>query len=305
MSRYRLSTRASLTLLLSSLLFAPNSFADESDVEPAPAEAEAKAAVTEEAGSSQAEAPAPEQAEPTENGPQANTAPSAPAEASAMGATAKLSEDEQRARDAFRRGDQLYLEGDYSGAVKAFEEAYALSGRIEMLFNLANTFERLGNYSAASVALRGYIPHSPPAQRAALEKRLERFEQLAQDKELADENAHKASQEFPVRQTVGIGLLTLGGAALITGTAFAISDGKTRKNLDEICVEGELGRLCPEDAEMDLQQDKTYSIVADVSFAAGAILTAAGLYVVLHRSDETGEVRATATPGGFLIGGKF
>lgn len=218
-----------------------------------------------------------------------------------------LTLQEIQARAAFQRGDQLYLEGDYSGAVRAFEEAYALSGRIEMLFNLANAHERLGNYAEATVALRGYIPHSPESQREALEKRLKRFEALVAQKQAAALEAEAAAKEFPVDRAIGIGLLTLGGAGIITGTAFAISAAGARSDLEDICVEGTQGRLCPAEAESLLNRDKTYSLVADLSFIAGAALTASGLYLVIRsgKDDEGGEIRASAAPGGLLIGGNF
>ncbi len=217
-----------------------------------------------------------------------------------------ISSQEERARAAFRHGDQLYLEGDYQGAVRAFEEAYALSGRIEMLFNLANAHERLGNYSEASVALRGYIPHSPDTQRRALERRLKRFEALAEQKEAAAVEAEAAAKEFPVDRAIGIGLLTLGGAGLVTGTAFAISAANTRSDLKDICVEGANGQLCPSDAESLLNRDKTYSLVADLSFIAGAALAAGGFYLIVRSGDEDGgEIRASAAPGRLLIGGNF
>jgi hypothetical protein len=198
------------------------------------------------------------------------------------------------------------LEGDYLGAVHAFEQAYALSGRIEMLFNLANAHERLGNYSEASVALRGYIPHSPESQRAALEKRLARFEALAAQKEQATLKAETAARDFPVDRAVGIGLLTLGGAGLVTGTVFAISAANTRSELSDVCQEGQNGQLCPADAETLLDRDKTYSLVADISFIVGAAMAASGLYLVVRSGGEGGgEVRASVLPGGFLLGGSF
>jgi tetratricopeptide (TPR) repeat protein len=220
---------------------------------------------------------------------------------------------EDAARDAFRRGDRLYLEGDYEGAVVSFEEAYALSGRIEMLFNLANAHERLGNYSEASVALRGYIPHSPEGDRPALERRLARFETLAEkEKEQADETARTAKKlqenprPFPVARTFGIGLITLGSAAVVNGVAFAISAAGARKKLNSLC-EGEGGtRLCPAEAQMPLDRDKTHSLIADISLISGALLGATGVYLVIRSGESNGQkIEAGVGPGSIRVGGTF
>ncbi len=259
---------------------------------------------TQEKGTTQQEATTPD-----EEGAQPASAPESDSQTEESQAALQarpISAQEARARAAFQHGDQLYLEGDYQGAVRAFEQAYALSGRIEMLFNLANAHERLGNYSEASVALRGYIPHSPESQRRALERRLKRFEALAEQKQAAAVEAEAAAKEFPVDRAIGIGLLTLGGAGLVTGTAFAISAANARSDLKDICVEGESGQLCPSEAESLLNRDKTYSLVADLSFIAGAALAAGGFYLVVRSGDDDGgEIRASAAPGGLLLGGNF
>src|SRR5262245_14114470 len=53
---------------------------------------------------------------------------------------------DKEARKLFFRGDRMYEEGKYEEAVAAFEKSYALSHRPELLFNLANAYERLGQY---------------------------------------------------------------------------------------------------------------------------------------------------------------
>lgn len=224
-------------------------------------------------------------------------------------------ETEAAARDAFHRGDRMYLEGDYEGAVVAFEQAYSLSGRIEMLFNLANAHERLGNYSEASVALRGYIPHSPEADRPALERRLERFEAMAKKRRDDTEETVRTVKElqenprpFPVKRAVGIGLVTLGGAAIITGTGFAISAGAARSDLSDLCQKEGSSRLCPAEAEQTLMRDKTHSLIADVSWATGAVLAAVGVYLVVYEDEKPApstEVKAGVSGNGVWLGGTF
>jgi|GEM_PF-1394839 len=274
------------------------------DVPTDPGESPAAAPVSEHTETTSAdetvpsEVPHPDQ----ENGP-TETPPTEPIDASVADSKAavsrQLDEDENAAREAFQRGDSLFLEGDYLGAVTAFEEAYALSGRIEMLFNLANAHDRLGNYSEAGVALRGYIPHAPKSQRAKLERRLQRFERLAKEQRERIENTPQpaavapqapppAVEPFPIDRVAGVGLITLGGASVIAGIGFAVSANGARKKLDEQCHEGAKGRLCPAKSEVYLDRDKAHSLVADLAFVGGAALAVAGTYLVI-RSTRTGE----------------
>ncbi len=246
-------------------------------------------------------------------------APMEPAEKSPTQATpASPKAPDSEARAAYALGDRLYFDGDYPGAIRAFEKAYALSGRIEMLFNLANAHERMGDYRRASVALRGYIPHSPQDQRPALERRLQRFEELAElppppiaaplpppkSTETTPQEPTIEQAKIPLDRAVGIAFVTLGVTGLAIGTGFAISAANARANLDELCVEGSLGRLCPSEAEQDLEQDRIHSLAADISFVAGTAIALAGTYFIV-RSYNFGKIKANITATSLSLQGTF
>lgn len=243
---------------------------------------------------------------PVEPAPRSSAPPSpapAPKEAPAKKeAPASISP----ARAAFLRGDRSYLEGDYEAAVLAFEEAYAQSGRIEMLFNLANAHERLSNFSQAALALRGYIPHSPQGDREALERRLVRLEELAKAERESQIKAARASAP-PAHWSfsMGVGLATLGGAGLITGTGFAISAGRARKDLSEMCGSGNAGRLCTPKADPLLKRDQAHSLVADVALIGGTILSVTGVGLLIYGSHRKSRFEAIAGPGSLQLRGVF
>lgn len=69
------------------------------------------------------------------------------------------------ARQLYRRGERLYAAGRYHEAVAAYRAALSRSGRAALLFDLANTYERMGEHARAADALARYLScvHPPDA----------------------------------------------------------------------------------------------------------------------------------------------
>ncbi len=220
-----------------------------------------------------------------------------------------LSDKEVAARAAFRRGDAEYLEGDYQSAVDAFQEAYALSGKVEMLFNLANAYERMGKYIEASLALKSYIPHAAESTRPQLERRVRRLDARAREREeqrrqpaAPTEPAPVEQAPFPTARIAGVGMITLGVAGILTGAAFGISALETRAKIKEQCEDGR--RVCSSETEALIKRDHVHSLVADIALIGGGVLTAAGIYLVVKK--EHGRELRVGTMGlGASVGARF
>jgi hypothetical protein len=98
----------------------------------------------------------------------------------ALPARAQTSSDEL-ARKHFESGVAYLQESDYDSALKAFDKAYELSKRPEILLNLATVHERRGDLSQAITSLKRYLEAAPESDQAAtvknrianLEKRVE------------------------------------------------------------------------------------------------------------------------------------
>lgn len=94
--------------------------------------------------------------------------------------------DDARARELYDNGAVLYEEGRYEDAVAAFEEAYKLSRRPALLFNIANALERLGRYEEALDVLSRYRAYAPADERETLDRRISNLERrIAEAKEAA------------------------------------------------------------------------------------------------------------------------
>jgi len=78
-----------------------------------------------------------------------------------------------RASEHYQRGNTLYVQGDYDGAIEEFVAAYCDAPHYEMLKNIAQSFERELDYGKAVAYLSRYIlemPKDDPALAGQMEQ---------------------------------------------------------------------------------------------------------------------------------------
>ncbi|HEX5658844.1 MAG TPA: hypothetical protein VFX59_16710, partial [Polyangiales bacterium] len=158
------------------------------------------------------------------------------------------------ARERFELGRTFLEAGRFQQAAEEFEQAYELSGREQLLYNVYIANRDAGNLEHAVDALRSYlekVPDAPDqinlrARLASMEAQLkgqrEQAAQAAADRDRADRLA--ATRKEVVRSKLPWVLIGTGGAllagSLITGI---LAKGKAN-DLDDsaFCVDG--GTLC-------------------------------------------------------------
>jgi tetratricopeptide (TPR) repeat protein len=241
-----------------------------------------------------------------------------------------------RARELFQEGDVQYAEGRYEEALAKFQEAYDLSGRPQLLFNISNALERLGRLVEAADALEKYLASKQARDRAIVQKRLSNLKKRVAEQEEEEvkraalealrkgeaeeraasspepspgepdrpdrpEPARPAESPAPVLPYV---LLGTGAAAVVTGVVFGILTLNARSDADAGCADTPSGRLCSRQAEAAIDRDRTFSLVTDVSLASGLVLGAIGVYLLLKPREAadsarvTVPVRVVGRPGG-------
>lgn len=209
-------------------------------------------------------------------------------------------EADAEARARFESGNEAFQVGDYERAAEEFRAAYELSQRPELLFNIYSAFERWGHLEEAADALERYLRDGDieSERRTSLEARLARLRER-----IADERAARAEAELeaerqredgspavPAEESGGvhpaaIGLLIGGGVLLASFGVFAALAAAENGRL-----EGECGTTCNDDEVSTL---RTFNLVADISWIAGAAVGLTGL-VLLFALDGGDEERATA-----------
>lgn len=197
--------------------------------------------------------------------------------------SAEAAAAEAKAREFFVLGDHLYAEGDYEAALRAFERAYAISGRPALRYNMANAHERLGQYREALVALVDYLPHVTGADAQIVQRRILQLDE--RDDEITTTNAW------------GYGLLGAGVASLGVGAYFGIKALSLQSDIKALCGQGP----CPDTVQPIINDNDNAALAADITLAVSVIATGLGVYFILSSDKETSTVEAiqySALPGG-------
>lgn len=260
------------------------------------------------------------------------------ADGSAAASVADVAADDARAKELYLRGDRRYAEGDYEAAVVAFAEAYRLSGRPALLFNLANAFERLGRYEQALDHLERYAAHAPAHQQervakriASLKARAERLQARAREvapsaraTEIpsprpalgastdasgpgvtsalgAKAGGGTEATEEPELPIVGYTLLGVGALSVGASVLFAIASADARDRADQHCEPGPAGALCLNAAADAIDEERRNALGADLSIGLGIAALAIGTVLVLD-SGGTDEGAASSASAELRVG---
>ena len=251
--------------------------------------------------------------------------------AQANGTAANAAQD-QEGRRLFEAGRAAYVDGKYRDALNYFREAHRLSGRPQLLFNIGQAADRLGEREQATQAFRDYLAAVPDADnRAEVEARIAELEQPEPDAGTefvaaspTDDQASGQREGWYFRSALGLGGLTdsftlrLGtvegkasgpsaalelavGHSVHPGLALAAVLGVEWATVNEIEVEGtagsegQVGVLSMFGGMIDWYLDP-----ADGWHLQGAL--------VVTRMAVTGESTLpdhTTTGGGFMLGGGY
>jgi len=228
-----------------------------------------------------------------------------------------------RARELFQKGDKDYAEGRYDEAYKEFQEAYDLSGRAQLLFNISNALERLGRYQEAAEALEKYLSSGKVKDKDVVHKRIVNLKKRVDEKKAEDEAAEKKRQEeaaaaaakpepvvpppppppppkpFPI---LPVALLGAGGVALVGAGIFGVLTLGARSDADAGCKDGAGGRLCTADGQSASDRDGTFSLVTDIALVSGVVLGSVGAYFLFVKKGESSVGVKAAGRGAAIVG---
>jgi len=117
----------------------------------------------------------------------------------------------KKAKLHYQRGSEAYSVGRYAEAIKELEEAYRLSGESVLLYNIAKSYEKLGEYEEAVRHYRDYVDLTPTVSEED-RKEVERTIKELEEKRVA------ALPELTVRSTPEGATLYLDEKDKVAGT---------------------------------------------------------------------------------------
>ncbi len=231
---------------------------------------------------------------------------SAQAVASAPPAGDERAANLKRAEELYRNGERLYTEGSYESAILAFQESYELSKEPQLLYNIGNAYERLGDFANSRRYLDQYRAFAPEKEREALSRRIQALDQRQKEKEQKERDAAAANQTNPVTnpqpdpnpptnnpptdqpppkkdRLFGPAAIALTAGVVVglgLGVGFGLKATGQKKDALDQCMDAGDGRFCSDAGQSALDGRKTSALIADIGFAvAGA--AAIGLVTVL------------------------
>lgn len=236
----------------------------------------------------------------------------------------------ERAEELYDNGKALFAEGSYAAAATAFEQAYELSGNVDMLYNVALAHDRAGSFEPAIAALDRYRALAPASERASLDERKQSLVlRLEKQRETAatggtgdpppDDTAMtpSSSAQLPAdepgdavppsspRRLRPLAWAAIGvtAAGLVAGTVLgAVSLSRTRK-AKAGCESQADGILCSDEVADAARSSRPLAIGSDVSFAiaAAAGITAVAFIVIDLRRPVGSQARVRPRGAGLAV----
>lgn len=188
---------------------------------------------------------------------------------------------DEEARHRFQLGRTLYEAGRFEQAAVEFSEAYRLSKRAPLLYNLYVAQRDAGHWPEATWALREYLDKMPDApDRITLKARLTSMEeQVRRQKEQEEQAARAANRPRTRKETVHSNVPWLvvgaGGALLLGSLATGLVAKHQDDDLDASCADG--GKVCPRSKERDSDRVYRLALSTDVMWSVGAAAAVTGV----------------------------
>ncbi len=239
-----------------------------------------------------------------------------------------MTEEEERAKAHFLAGQSYYEQASYTDALREFNEAYRISKKPALLYNVARCFEALEQYADAVKMLERYLEEDPQTtDRQAVETRIANLkEREAAQKKAAAEAAEAARPPAattapattapattPRRKRLytwivgGVGVAAL-AAALGTGIASQLD----YSDLSSKCTGNACDPTTVANAQTKINTGKKLAIATDVLWPVGVAAVAAGAVLFFvegrhHKSEHASVVVPLVGPslGGLAVARDF
>ncbi len=208
------------------------------------------------------------------------------------------STDDEAARALYVSGERHYAAGRYEEAASDFLQSYELSKRPDLLFNVANAYERLSDYESAAVYLEEYLGTPDASNEVSVRQRIRRLRMNAKKREQEDKDIAELARLEPSggNQSEGASRVLpyslLGGGALLVGGGLVagLVSRNAGSDAEKFCTSS---GLCETGAKSSLDRERNFGILADVAIGAGVVVAGVGVFLLLTGDKESRAARVS------------
>ena len=217
----------------------------------------------------------------------------------ALGQTPVSDSQDHEARQLFEAGEVAFADGRFENALRRFKDAYELSPRPQLLFNIGASAERLRRDEEALDAYQAYLEAMPDApNRAQVEARIDVIEQSRQHDQEVEPVAEAESASY-------LGTWLLGGATVALAGAGVAARLLGDAAYDELLSDCTASNGCTE-AQVDDSSIATWDGLMVTSFVlAGTALVGMVFTLILTGDDDDNGVAIRVSPQSVMLEGSF
>jgi tetratricopeptide (TPR) repeat protein len=234
------------------------------------------------------------------------------------------SSDLEAAKAHFAAGSAYYDQANYNDAVREFGEAYRLSRRVDLLYNIALCYERLYQYDEAIRTLERYLSERPGApDRTAIQTRIGNLKKLRASQPPPPapdpyEMPPPEPQPPPLVEQVPVmlppppapaprrrwflpgTLVMASGAGVLVA---ALATGATTELLYQDLIKKCPNNVCPaaERGRVELAQDLAVTTYVLLGIGGAALLAGAVILAVQGARERRAPLPVSLGPGGLAV----
>ena len=209
----------------------------------------------------------------------------------------------QKAKQAYKYGEQLFNEGNYPEAIKAFSRASELPHRYQLLFNLALSYQFSADLEQARYYFEEYQRLAPADQWNEAQQRIDNIDAILASKE-SQEGKEENTEVITPKQSSLMTLPTwatpvmwgVGTVGVASGLYFGIQSKANGELAIDYCQEG----ICADKAQGFISSAQQSAAIADVAWGIGLTALGGALWFQIHQQSSV-----SCTPHSFSIRGVF
>gem|GEM_PF-5513523 len=213
--------------------------------------------------------------------------------------------DLELAKQAYQYGKQMYDEAEYEEAIQAFQRAYDISPKHQLLFNIAMAYRMNDELELARTYFEQYQKHCNDEEYLQAQVHIEKIEKTLDERQKEEEErilAEEALREpkppadrlppWVIPSVWGVSAIGVG-----TGLFFGIESQSKTALLEPMCSKN----LCMNSASPIMDGVRQDAMIADIAYGIGLAAMSTALWLQISQS----QTQLSVTSNRIILQGEF